>query len=70
MKKVVNGDVVSYYHVGVAKGDKRALLKALKALSTSRDPEEAHASAEHAVLEFIGDDSITKAYNDVPKWYA
>lgn len=54
----------------IQKGDKKALLKCLRSLKIERDIEKAHSEAERALLEYIGDEEITKAYEDLDKWYA
>lgn len=46
------------------------MLEVLKRLSESKDPEDAHGSADEALLEFINDPEITEAFEMVPKWYA
>lgn len=33
------------------------------------DQEEFHISADNLLIEFVGDDEITKIYNSVEKWY-
>lgn len=69
MKKEVKGDIVTYTRTLVS-GDKRALLKRLRQLAKSKDPEEAHDEAEMLLLEYLDDEAISKAYQNVPKWYA
>jgi hypothetical protein len=34
------------------------------------DPEAAHAMADKALLEYIDDESVTVAFDALPKWYA
>ena len=34
------------------------------------DQEMAHVDADDALLEFIGDEDITRAWNAIEKWYA
>lgn len=48
------------------------LIATLLALG-ERDEEsamQAHEEADQALLAFINDSEITKAFNNVPKWYA
>lgn len=53
------------------------LLARLRQISeTEPDPESQHHSADHALLEFIGNkvtpklaQLIEEAYNDIEKWY-
>lgn len=48
-----------------------ALLKVLRALARPPvDEEVAHADADKALLDYIDDPEITKAYEAIPKWYA
>lgn len=56
----------------VPQGDdarKNLLLNHLSEL-TSVDSEQAHKSAENALLSFIDDPEVTAAFEKVPKWYA
>jgi hypothetical protein len=48
---------------------KRQLLKILRSL-LSGDPEADHAKADKALIEFINDKDIAKAYEAIEKWYA
>lgn len=50
--------------------DKKRLLKLLKSCAESNDTEKAHSDADDALLEYINDPEITKAFNSVEKWYA
>lgn len=34
------------------------------------DVEKAHLLADRALLEYIGDEKITAAYEQIPKWYS
>jgi len=34
------------------------------------DPESIHPTADGLLLELIEDDEITKAFNDLDRWYA
>lgn len=59
----------------VEKGDSKisreGLLKVLKELSEIKhDPEVAHSEADEAILRYINDPEIEKAFEEVPKWYA
>jgi hypothetical protein len=49
---------------------KEELIKKLKQQHDNSDKESAHGQADDLLLEFISDEKITKAYADVPKWYA
>jgi hypothetical protein len=49
---------------------KQDLLIRLKELQGYSDLEDAHIHADSALLEYIGDDEITKAFRDIEKWYA
>ncbi|MEK7208519.1 MAG: hypothetical protein AAB699_03180 [Patescibacteria group bacterium] len=33
-------------------------------------PEGAHVKADKALLEYIGDEKVTKAFDSIDKWYA
>lgn len=44
-------------------------LSKLKILS-KEDPERAHILADDALLDYIGDDAITTAFNSIKMWYA
>jgi hypothetical protein len=46
------------------------LLFRLRALAQWDDPEEAHVWADEALLEFINDQEIKKAYGEIEKCYA
>jgi hypothetical protein len=46
------------------------LLVKLGALKHDSNREYAHYDADQALLEFINDDEITKAFNAIKKWYA
>jgi hypothetical protein len=48
------------------------LLKLLHSLASTGDgdPERAHSLADAAILEYLADEEISKAYDAVPKWYA
>jgi len=46
------------------------LLARLKECQQNGDHESAHCEADDALLEFINDDEVTKAFNAIEKWYA
>jgi hypothetical protein len=48
---------------------KEELLKKL-AVCNNGDIETGHADADDALIEFINDEDIAKAFNALPKWYA
>jgi len=54
----------------VKKGDKAALLKALKRLNRSIDLVGDHIQADEALLAYIGDKDISEAYRRIQKEYA
>ncbi len=51
---------------------KEELLKKLKEINEKyvHDEEMAHAYYDKALLEYIGDEEITKTFEGFPKWYA
>lgn len=49
---------------------KAELLKELKKYIKNTDTEVAHIDADEALIKFINDPEITKAYNKIGKWYA
>ncbi|HEY4508256.1 MAG TPA: hypothetical protein VJJ55_01215 [Candidatus Paceibacterota bacterium] len=59
---------------------KEELIKRLRELAESakgwewdkdgESPEGAHVKADSALLAYIGDDEVTKAFNSIHKWYA
>lgn len=52
---------------------KELLLKELKEIVESLQDnaiEVSHIKADEALIRFINDKEITKAYDDVPKWYS
>ncbi len=49
---------------------KEELLERLKQSANSDDTEGAHSDADDDLIAYINDEDITKAYNEVPKWYA
>jgi hypothetical protein len=46
------------------------LLKLLEELSNLKDVEIAHAEADEALLNFINDRDIAKAFEKIEKWYS
>ena len=51
--------------------NKAILLSVLRDLAKiGGDFEQAHAEADKALLNFIGDAEVTKAFDEVGKWYA
>ena len=50
--------------------DKNKLINELTILQSDDDNEEAHKKADNLLLEFINDEEITSAFEDVPRWYA
>lgn len=49
---------------------KRELLAVLAKAAVSSDTESAHADADSALLRFIGDPEITRAYRAINRWYS
>lgn len=49
---------------------KEELLERLRTAGEDPDTEDAHADADQALIDFIDDEEIRTAYEDVPKWYA
>lgn len=49
---------------------KEELIKKLFDLTFYYDLEKAHIEADILLLEYINDEEITKAFNDIDKWYA
>lgn len=49
---------------------KGKLIEYLKELKKYLDIESAHIEADNLLLEYISDDEITEAFNDIDKWYA
>lgn len=59
---------------------KEELLKTLKEIcnkineaeesSGYYDLESSHLEADNLLLEYINDEAVTEAYNDIDKWYA
>ncbi len=46
------------------------LIKKLEALQTHGDPESGHQEADSALLEFIGNQEVTEAFEKIRKWYS
>jgi len=49
---------------------KEELLAKLAECAENSDTEIAHVNADEALLAFINDSEITKAFDSVPRWYA
>ncbi len=59
---------------------KKQLIKRLNELAESAEgwewnkdgesPEGTHVKADRALLEYIGDEAVSKAFNGIKKWYA
>lgn len=49
---------------------KEELIENLRALLEDAPGEENHREADGLLLEYINNKDITKAFNDIPKWYA
>ncbi len=49
---------------------KQELIEKLKELHDNFDVEVAHVKADDLIIEFINDEEIKEAYDNVPKWYA
>jgi len=50
--------------------NKQELLIILKDEAGNDDLEVAHSNADEALLKFINDPEITKAFDNIDKWYA
>jgi hypothetical protein len=46
------------------------LMERLFTLQSHKDRESAHAWADDALLEYINDPEVTRAYGEIEKWYA
>lgn len=46
------------------------LIKKLQAECHTDDYEKNHIKADDLLLEFINDERVTKAFNDIEMWYA
>ena len=49
---------------------KKDLIRRLKKLQDCGDTEIAHGQADDLLLEFINDEKVREAFDDIPKWYA
>lgn len=54
---------------------KEELIKELRALMDPshylyNDEEMQHRAADGLLLAYINDETVTEAFNDIPKWYA
>lgn len=47
-----------------------ALLNLLREAARSDDPEDAHISADAALLVYLNDPEIQAAYENITRWYA
>lgn len=54
----------------VAVGDRATLLTILADCAQSGDPEIAHIEADKALLKYIGDEEISRAFYAIKMWYA
>lgn len=45
-------------------------VRKLEALRDTDDPEVAHEDADHVLLDLIGDERVTAAFDAIDKWYA
>lgn len=52
------------------KKKKEKLLAELEELSTLKDVEIAHAEADEALVQYINDRDVTKAFQKIEKWYS
>ena len=52
--------------------EKKELLKILKDLAKENnlDPESNHARADEALLKYIDSKAVSKAFDNIIKWYA
>lgn len=41
-----------------------------KGIALAYDPEDSHAAADKLLLDYINDEQIADAYNNIEKWYA
>lgn len=46
------------------------LLQLLNQLSLSKTPEEDHLTADQLLLEYINDNEISEAFDNIRKWYS
>ena len=50
--------------------NKEELIAKLNEFAETFDTEVGHSRADDALIEFINDEDISKAYNAISKWYA
>lgn len=50
--------------------DREEVIRVLKELAESCDPERAHGEADDLLLAYINDPEITELYDKIEKWYA
>lgn len=50
--------------------NRQQLIERMKALTDGGDTETRHVAADALLLEYIGDDELTEAFNSLKKWYA
>jgi len=50
--------------------DALELAGKLRALQEMDDKEKRHGIADDLLLEYIGSEAVTQAFNELPKWYA
>jgi len=58
-----------FYLIRKAMNNKEELLKRLKEC-TEYDTEAGHSAADDALLQYINDDEISKAFKSLERWYA
>lgn len=49
---------------------RKRLIADLRRIATVEDPEIAHSWADSALLAYINDGEISRAFLQVPRWYA
>jgi len=49
---------------------KELLLKRLSKCKDNNDHHKGHEEADEALLEYINDEDITEAFDDIIKWYS
>jgi len=58
-------------NVGGKEMTKKQLVQRLTDIyNGTLDPEEAHIQADQALLQYINDENVTKAFETIDKWYA
>ena len=50
--------------------NKQKLIEKLREIQKYGDTEQAHGSADDALIEYINDPEIKEAYDDIKKWYS